>query len=309
MARSQETFLNDFEKYIFANAVQNVEQQANKKIKDITTEKVSTLGLIYSLDGNKQDRFTYYSRWGHSADELIEKRTHQVGSTLKPLIYSLLVKQGLSFDDLVSTEQVELKLKSGSWKPAEGGKIKKSEVTIREALQRSLNNPLIRLVQQAGFEVIEGPLKQMIPKLQLPLAEFPAQMLGAIELNLVELLDAYYEFISEQCELNPEFYEKTLDILADPTLTTLKYSVNKRLRKFKFFGKTGTTNKSVDNLFVFFDGKLLGVIWVGIEGKRPEKSLHLGGSRTAFKVFQDFILTRGKRFNVLGCPEVETVSK
>jgi membrane peptidoglycan carboxypeptidase len=126
-------------------------------------------------------------------------------------------------------------------------------------------------------------------------------LLGAIELTLPDLLNAYYRFLQEQCSLNPEFYAKTLDILSDPTQTTLKHSVNHKLSNFSFFGKTGTTNKSIDNLFIFFDGKLLGTIWVGIEGKRPDKSLHLGGSRTSFKIFQDFILNRGKRFNMLGC--------
>lgn len=302
IARSETSFLNDFEKYVFGRSVQKVEQRANKKIESVTDQKVSTLAFVYALMGKEREQYAYYSRWGRSPYDVIDGRKNQVGSTLKPLIYSILIKQGIKFEQSVSTEPMRMNLKSGRWSPKEGSRVKKKEVSVRQALQRSLNNPLIRLVDEVGFDIVEQNLLEMIPNLQVPLREYPAQMLGAIELTMKELINSYYIFITKQCVLNQELYEKTLDILSDPTQTTLKRSVNKQLSQFKFFGKTGTTNKSVDNLFVFFDGKLLGVIWVGIEGKRPEKSLHLGGSATAFKVFQNFILSRGKRFNILGCP-------
>ncbi len=306
--RSNYSFINDYQQYVLARSMQRVLAWGNKKISSVTDDKLQGIALIYSLEREEVKKFAYYSRWGVDPYEYIKKHTHQVGSTLKPLIYSILVKQGVSFDQLVSTKRVAVKMRSGGvWRPHEGSRIKQSEVTVREALQRSLNNPLIRLVEEKGFTNVESELKAILPKLQTPLAEFPAQMLGAIELTLDDLLQAYYRFIKNECSLNREFYEATLDILSDPTKTTLRHSVNKRLSNFRFFGKTGTTNKSIDNLFVFFDGKLLGAIWIGLEGKRPEKSLHLGGSRTAFKVFQYFILNRGGRFNLLGCPDYLTV--
>ena len=197
IAKDREDFFSDYDKYVFAQAAHKVEVYANDKIKDVTDEKISIMATVYSLGSTKQT-FYYYSKWGVNPEKAISRYAHQVGSTLKPIIYSLLVKQGMSFDDKVLTKPIILNLKSGRWKPHEGSRVYKKEVTIREALQRSLNNPLIRLVQEHGFDTIEGDLKRYIPKLQTPLREFPAQLLGAIELTLNELLDAYYFFLLDQ---------------------------------------------------------------------------------------------------------------
>ena len=76
------------------------------------------------------------------------------------------------------------------------------------------------------------------------------------------------------------------------------------LKQLNFFGKTGTSNKALDNWYIFYDGRYLGAIWVGLETNRAESHLYLSGSSTAFVVFQNFYTSRGLRMQELRCPNV-----
>src|SRR5690606_38072774 len=122
-----------------------------------------------------------------------------------------------------------------------------------EALRQSLNRPLIRLAQEVGFEQLEAQLIPLIPRLQTPLAEYPSQLLGALELTLVELAQAYKEFFDLECAPHGSGVMQVLD---DPTQTTIKRVVGKVMSQMRFFGKTGTSNGGRDNWFIFFDGKV-----------------------------------------------------
>ncbi|MDH5582099.1 MAG: hypothetical protein OEY33_09350, partial [Bdellovibrionales bacterium] len=91
------------------------------------------------------------------------------------------------------------------------------------------------------------------------------------------------------------------NLLSDPSQTTISKMVGKYLKRHSFFGKTGTTNKGLNNWFIFFDGVKVGVIWVGWEASQNIKDLKLYGSTTAFKLFQGFYLNNGLRFNEIDC--------
>ena len=196
-----------------------------------------------------------------------------------------------------------MRIKSGAWTPREGHKDLAEEVTLKEALIKSYNRPLIRLGEEMGWDELEAYLEGYIPKIKKPLQEYPAQLLGAVELSMSELFGVYQKFIQENC-LSEDGESDVIEALSDPTTTTISHRVGRELAGQKFFGKTGTSNNGMDNWFISFDGRELGVIWFGNEGKK-EADIRLFGSNTAFRIFEQFNRSRGKRFNVLNCASIE----
>lgn len=253
---------------------------------------------VKAIFGNPNNQNFYYSRFERDLQRSLNSEKHQIGSTIKPIVYNLLTKQGLSLDDKVEMSALTMNLISGEWTPRESHKVEEEFITYERALRESLNVPVIKAVQKVGFNEFEESMEKIIPRIKKPLSEYPAQLLGAVELSISELFGVYLDFVKDECQTGM----KVINVLSDPTKTTIKRAVSKELSKQEFFGKTGTTNKGIDNWFIGFDGHDLFVIWTGYEGNRNEiKSLPLYGSSTSFKIFQDIILYSGKRIGTRNC--------
>lgn len=290
--------LQAFDKYVFVKSVHEVLAAAKQRApgKDLAAKV-----LVRSWD-KKDSPFEYYSKIERDVSVGLNDERHQVGSTLKPLIYSMLVRMGVELDRPVDTSEIELKLKSGNWSPAESHQVDEAYLSFSEALRQSLNRPLIRMAQEVGFEELETELNKLIPNLKSPLAQYPAQLLGAVELSVSELAQSYQDFFDKEC--SPEG-SGVINVLDDPKQTTIKRVVGKVMSQMRFFGKTGTTNGGRDNWFVFFDGKVISVIWVGQETARDGEGLPLYGSSTSFKILETYLLYRGKLFNDLHCATLQ----
>lgn len=281
-------------------------QSAEQFILDLKSQAPQldfSLKILVKEMSSNQFIFEYYSKFERPKKIALSSEYHQVGSLLKPILVQEFVSLGYDGDQLVSTKPLSLKLLSGDWAPREISKNLPQEVTIKEALQRSLNRPLIHLAVEVGFEKLESVLDARIPRLKKPLAEFPAQLLGAAELSVEEILNLYEGFVIRECQ-SQDIEPGVLYWLSDPRQTTLARALDPRLVGVHYFGKTGTSNDGWDTMFVYFDGDHLGVIWVGQEGSRDQENpLRLFGSNTAYKVFENYVLNRGKRFREFQCPQ------
>lgn len=261
-------------------------------------KKVEENLAVKIIFGSKNNETFYYSKFERNIEKALLEERHGIGSTLKPVLYQIYLEHGYKITDLISTDQVTLDLVSGRWAPAESHTPHASEYPISQALQESLNNPIIRLARDIGFEKIEKDLRPRIKNLKVPLGEYPAQLLGAVELTVSELHGVYRGFLEKECTNGSAVYES----LADPTKTTIRRMVKPALKEQHFFGKTGTSNNGFDNLFVGYDGHELFTIWVGYEGVRSnKKGLRLYGSTTAFRLYQEIILYSGQRIASLTC--------
>lgn len=301
---NKQTYLNAYEKFVFNNKATEIMSFIKTRAPE---QDMAIKALIGSPKQGDKNFFTYYSKFERSKKVAISEEKHQVGSTLKPLLYSYFLDHEMALGDMVSTEPIMLKLISGNWSPREAHDDLPKEVTLSTALAKSYNRPVIRLAEKIGFEVLEKELDLIIPRLQKPLSEYPAQLLGAVELSLEELHEIYRKFISKECALGlNEENPGVLYLLSDPKQTTIRLAVGSVIGKQRFFGKTGTSNKGFDNWFLFFDGVRLGVVWVGLEGSRDVKQFRLYGSNTSFKIFELFARDSGRRFGELNCELVTT---
>jgi penicillin-binding protein 1B len=285
-----------YEKYFFIIRARNVLGKIKKKHPN---EDFAIKAIFGDVSSDKIN-FSFYSKVERKEQKALDAEFHQTGSTLKPLLYGMLIQSKEELEEEVETGELVLKLKSGSWSPSEAHKNLPKKIKYREALQISLNRPLIRKAQEFGWEELEELLITDFVRLKRPLAEYPAQLLGSMELSLSEFFKIYKKFLIRAC--NDKGVGHILESLSDPNKTTIRNLVGKELGQLLFFGKTGTTNYGHDNWFISFDGKELGLIWVGNEAPRGEKDLQLYGGSTAFKLFRDFTKFRGKRFNDMACP-------
>jgi penicillin-binding protein 1B len=317
---AKENILTIFEQYVFFQKVSKVKYFVKKRSsgRDFAIKAIIGKPLSRELKGRRKqgglEYFTYYSKYERKKQRAMEQEKHQIGSTIKPILYRIFLDNGKKLSDEVETSEIKLKLKSGNWSPRESHKGIPETVTLAEALATSLNRPVIRIAEDVGFELIEENLKSRIPNILSPLSEYPAQLLGSLELSVRGLYELYDDFVTRECALYQKFlktksidnltddFDSVLRLLSDPKITTIRKSVGQHMKNMSFFGKTGTSNNGYDSWFVFYEGKRLGVIWVGLEGSRTKNNeMRLYGSNTSFKIFEEFYRDRGKRFNEFSC--------
>ena len=291
--------LNQYEKYILHRSILPMQKAfAQNTVSDYAIK-------VFIRDYDQLQTFkstSFYSKYERNLTNAIREEKHQIGSVVKPVLYEILLSKGMKWDDIVPTAPMEIKLKSGVWKPKESHESKITEMTSKEALQKSFNNPLVYLVNKYGFDEIEIEFIKYIDEIKKPLREYPSQVLGSIELSLWKVSEMYFNLIKNDCVLVKKGVRGVLDILSDQKNSTVKNVIDQTLSKSNIFGKTGTTNKGLDTWYVYFDGKKIGVIWMGVEGSRVGQQTTFSGSTSSFKIFQNFINYRGKRIDDTFCP-------
>jgi len=286
--------LSLYEKYILHSKVKDILTSAKQRLEG---RDIAAKAFFGNINESKSTYF-YYSKYERNWEQAKSHEKHTLGSTIKPLIYSLLVDLGTKMEKEVETGELEVKLKSGTWKPREAHKIPEKWITLNKALKLSYNRPIIREVISQGYEKVESELEKTFPELKKPLSEYPAQLLGTIEISLEKLFSVYKNFIRKECGREDG---GIVELLSDPRETTIRKLVGKDFGGLKFFGKTGTSNNGFDNWFVFYEGSRLGVIWVGLEGRRSGGDLKLYGGTTSFQIFKDLYLNSGQRFGEFSC--------
>lgn len=290
--------LGTFERYTFHNSV----RKTLRTIKERHPEKDIAVKAYFGDLKKTTPNYFYYSKYERNWERAQKEERHTLGSTIKPLIYSILIELGTTMETEVETGPLTVKLKSGEWKPREAHKIAEPMISLTSALKLSYNRPLIRESINRGLVNVEKEMLKLFPNLNIPLEEYPAQLLGTVEITMEELFNIYRKFIIRDCTRDQQSVVK---ILSDPKETTIRRLVGEEFGNLRFFGKTGTSNNGFDNWFVFYEGTRLGVIWVGLEGDRSGKDLKLYGGTTSFKIFKDFYLNSGKRFGEFTCTNLE----
>jgi penicillin-binding protein 1B len=182
-------------------------------------------------------------------------------------------------------------------------------VTLRTALQRSLNSATIQIAERIGYERVATVAKRL--GLNSKIKGYPSVALGAFEVTPIELAGAYTAFANQGKRVEPHAVRE-VDGPNGLRLNTRNYQprevmrpevayqitrmmegvINRgtgagvRARGFKLpaAGKTGTSR---DGWFVGYTRDLLVITWVGFDDNRD---LNLEGSRSALPIWTEFML-------------------
>jgi len=304
-SHNNESVIDSFDKIQLYESISKIRKWLKPRAKDAD---IAVKVIIADKECSSYDcvnSFSYYSKYERDKRKAMTSELHQVGSLLKPVVYESFIELGRNYDEIISTKPLVLKLKSGVWKPKDYSKAKNDDIELKVALQKSKNIPLVRVAQEIGFDVLEENLTQIIPRMLTPLSEYPAQLLGALELSMEDVLNVYSNFIKKKCseikENGTEFEKTVLHYMSVADETTISKLAKPPLKNANVFGKTGTSNNGLDNWYFAFDGKKVYVFYYGVESSRGELNLRLTGAVSSYMIFQEFMNLRGKQISEVIC--------
>ena len=266
-------------------------------------------GAIKAMMGGRDYRFTQFNR--------CTQALRQPGSVFKPFTYLTAFEQTRHADPhilpttRIEDEPFDWAFDNQVWSPANYKKRYLGMVSVREALEFSLNAATARLAQQVGL----GPILETARRMGIssPLPPYPSVVLGAAEVTPFEVAQAFSVLANSGLRAEPLSIKKVIDRGGQPIerkpvhveqviqpdtayLVThlmegvIDYGTGHPARKRGFTrpaaGKTGTTNDYRDAWFVGFTPDLLAVVWVGFDQKRP---LNLAGAEAALPIWTEFM--------------------
>jgi penicillin-binding protein 1B len=254
--------------------------------------------------------------YGVSQFDRCTQARRQVGSVFKPFVYIAALEPvrgsvKYTLADFLDDSPLEIDTPSGPWRPENyDGKFNGS-VSVREALERSLNVATARLAQDLGVARVVDVGRRL--GLTSPLPVVPSLALGSADVAPLEIARAYATLASGG--IRPETqviedlvdadgrtlerrrlrFERVLDAGTSFLVTSLLAGVAERgtaarVRSTGLRGpiaaKTGTTDEERDLWFVGFTPELVAVVWIGFDEPR---SLGIPSSVGALPIWRRFV--------------------
>jgi penicillin-binding protein 1C len=268
-----------------------------KTLQDLARERAHALGPKISVAIVAVDNETgeVRARVG-SADYFDESRAGQVdmtqalrspGSTLKPFIYGLAFEDGLLHPETLIDDKP---VRYGNYTPENFDLTFQGTVTVRRALQMSLNVPAIAVLNKVGVSRLSARLTQTGAALVLPKGETPglAMGLGGVGIKLTDLVMLYTGLARQGAALPLRERESAVaqsaHRLLDPVAAWYVGNIligapppdNAMPGRIAF--KTGTSYGYRDAWAVGFDGRMTIGVWVGQADGAPVPGLYGRGS-------------------------------
>ena len=242
-----------------------------------------------------------------------------LGSAMKPLVYLAAFESGLDLDTTVPDEPIEVPLGNGGgtkWIANYDNQFK-GPIPMRQALAESRNTVAVWLTRQIGVRSVIRTARQM--GIRTPLQPYISTALGASEVRLLELADAY-RAIASGVLADPYIVSRVTDLdrddlyVAPRSARVIESAGLRRIQEglrgvvripggtasvlsrrdfpIPVMGKTGTTSDFRDALFVGSTYGPTGItvaVRIGFDDNHPLGGSETGG-RTALPVFREIML-------------------
>jgi penicillin-binding protein 1C len=202
------------------------------------------------------------------------RMTRSPGSTLKPFIYGLAFEEGLVAQETIIEDRPS---DFSGYRPRNFDMSYQGDVSIRQALQLSLNVPAVRLLEGVGPSKLMVRFRRSDVRPILPAGEAPglAIGLGGVGMTLKDLVQLYAGLANQgfpvilgdgvRDEPKREIGQSLLDPVAVWTVTDILSDVlpPQGARKLGLAYKTGTSYGYRDAWSVGYDGRYVLGAWVG----------------------------------------------
>lgn len=240
----------------------------------------------------------------------------QVGSTIKPILYTVAIENGYSPCYKVPNTKVVFE-NFNNWSPENSDNKYGGILTLYQGLAGSVNTISAYLMKQIGPKPMIDMARRM--GIQSHMDPYPSICLGTPDISVFELTGAYSTFADKGVYTKPifisriadnqgvtvqEFHSKRVEVVNESVAYTmcrmLQNVVNngtaRRLRfKYKLEGeiggKTGTTQNSTDGWFMGITPQIAAGCWVGGDDRiiRFKTMLYGQGASMALPVFGGFM--------------------
>ncbi len=270
-------------------------------------------GAIRALSGGRD--------WNESNFNRAVQAARQPGSAFKPFVYAAALDNGFKPTDIIVDEPVTFPGYDGKpYEPQNYDRKFRGPITLRHALQESVNIPAIKLLRKVSTSLVASYARRM--GIKSTMGQNLSLALGSSEVNLLELTSAYGVLANRGVRNDPMYILKVLDkdgreleknssrpyeVLSDATsaiMTSMLQSVMDHGTGYPAraagltvpaAGKTGTMDDYMDAWFVGYVPSLSVGVWVGYDEKKPIGPA-MTGARAALPVWTEIMLgaTRGK---------------
>ena len=253
---------------------------------------MSPNGEIRALVGGREYADSQYNR--------ATEAKRQPGSAFKPIVYLAALEAGRT---PMSVRQ-DLPVKIGKWTPVNYDRKYRGPVTLDTALTKSLNTIAAQIAMEVGAKKVVNTAKRL--GIRSKLQANASISLGTSEVTLLELTGAYAPFANGGEFVDPHLIRQIRtregEVLYDRSGIPATLVIRPRevgmmnfmlshvisrgtgkkasLGKRQAAGKTGTSQKSRDGLFVGYTSNLVTGVWYGNDDGSPTKKV-TGGSLPA----------------------------
>lgn len=236
----------------------------------------------------------------------VTKGWRQPGSSFKPFLYSAALERGVTPTTVVN--DAPLDLEGSDWDPKNSDGTFDGPMTVRQALAKSKNLVSIRLLQKIGT----GTAIAWAGRFGFDTSKLPDNLtfaLGTGSVTPMQMASAYGVFATGGYLVSPIVIERITDskgtnlyaapapkplaelervipeanafitdsLLQEVTRSGTAARARAALGRQDLYGKTGTTNDSVDAWFAGFQPGVVAVVWTGYDKPQSLGANESGG--------------------------------
>jgi penicillin-binding protein 1A len=233
----------------------------------------------------------------------------QPGSAFKPFVFLAALEAGRT----PATRVVDAEVTYRGWTPANFSQKHEGEMTMAEALAKSVNTVAVKLCLEVGPEAVARVARRM--GIVSDLAAVPSLALGTSEVTLSELVTAYVPFatggrkavahgVSRIATIDGEvLYERSGSGLGSAITADAAGAMNRMLIKSiregtgkaalltgrTSAGKTGTSQDFKDAWFIGYTRQIVAGVWTGDDANLQMDKENRGGTLPAviWKTFME----------------------
>lgn len=278
-----------------------LEQSVNKNITN--NEKIQANGIMMDPNTGKVIALLGGRDYSKSQYNRSLRSYRQVGSTMKPILYYAALENGFTASSAFLSEKTTFTFsENNSYSPKNHSDIYGNKpISLASAIAYSDNVYAVKTHLFLGEETMIDTAYKMGIKTKLE--SIPSLPLGTVELNIIEITNAYATLANEGVKTEPYFIEKVTDMngnvlyehkhkeeqVLDPSqvyilneLLSLTYDYNmidysyptnisiNALLSNKYAVKSGST--STDNWMIGFNKNVVTSIWIGYDDNREMKT-------------------------------------
>ena len=244
----------------------------------------------------------------------------QPGSAFKLFVYLAAMEAGLRPGDMIEDRPVTVE----GWTPRNAKREHRGDVSIREAVARSLNSVAVIVSEGVGRGNVEAAARRL--GITSELRTDPALALGAYEVTLLELTAAYAVMANQGYGVWPYgvaeiragdgrvLYRRSgggpgrvveppdVEAINDMLTAAITWGTGKQAKlRRPAAGKTGTSQDSRDAWFVGYTPDLVAGVWFGNDDNSPMDRIGGGGyPALTWKAFMNPALQGMERKPLLG---------
>ena len=257
-------------------------------------------GAVRAMIGGRDYAKSQYNRAAQAR--------RQPGSAFKPFVYLAGLTRGETPDAFVTDAPVAV----GNWTPGNYENKYFGEVTLREALARSLNSAAVRVQERTGRAHVRETARRMGWKGELTAG--PSLALGVDAVSPLDLAGAYAPFANGGFRVETHVidrietadgdlvYRRKGTLIEEAAPAGAIAAANDMLESvvewgtgraaaipgYRAAGKTGTSQESRDAWFAGHAGGLVGVVWIGRDDNAPMNGLT--GGRAPAVVWREIMV-------------------